>query len=137
MVRGFPRSATAVAMESDTLVNTITWETLSFYFKQSPAKIVGIMQQMGQRIQELSEDYIGACGAVDELNSRCKSLSDENRRLHRELSRRLPMEQQPQDMPVWKTIEGESTEQRDARFQRYITEYQTYLQAVKKNGQTR
>ncbi len=135
MVRGLPRSATAVALESDTVVSAITWDTLGLYFKQSPAKIIGIMQQMAQRIETLSTDYMGACGAVESLSRRCDALTDENRRLHRELARLLPRETPVQEMPVWQSIEGESAEEQDARFQKYILEYQHYLLAVKKQKQ--
>ncbi|MBO4914801.1 MAG: cyclic nucleotide-binding domain-containing protein [Oscillospiraceae bacterium] len=136
MVRGFPRSASAVALESDTIVSTITWETLGLYFKQSPSKIIGIMQQMGQRIQSLSHDYMGACSAVESLTDRCNSLSDENRMLHRELSRLLPHGPAAQEKPVWHSINGESEEAENARFQRYILEYQNYLFATKKQKQS-
>ncbi len=70
MVRGFPRSATAVALDHRTSVSVITWDTMGFYFKDSPSKVVGIMQQMSTRINELSDDYLDACGAVTELLER-------------------------------------------------------------------
>lgn len=130
MVRGLPRSATAVALESDTVVSAITWETLGLYFKQSPAKIVGIMQQMAQRIEALSTDYIGACGAVDSLSRRCEALSDENRRLHKEIARLRPQEASVPEMPFWETVKGESEESQNARFHRYILEYQNYLRVM-------
>ncbi|MBR4211103.1 MAG: cyclic nucleotide-binding domain-containing protein [Oscillibacter sp.] len=67
MVRGFPRSATAVALAPNTEIETVTWETLSGYFRTEPAKVVGIMQQMANRIAELTDDYIGACGEITRL----------------------------------------------------------------------
>lgn len=132
MVRGLPRSATAVALESDTLVSIVTWDTLGLYFKQSPAKVVGIMQQMAHRIGSLSTDYMGACGAVNELSRRCDALADENRRLHKELAHRPAREERAPDMPIWDKVSGESEEEQNARFKRYVNEYQNYLRAMER-----
>ncbi|MBR4544662.1 MAG: cyclic nucleotide-binding domain-containing protein [Oscillibacter sp.] len=67
MVRGFPRSATAVSMAYGTDVATVTWDTLTEYFHTEPVKVVLLMQQMAARIGELSDDYIGACGEITRM----------------------------------------------------------------------
>lgn len=51
MVEGLPRSATAVAAAKETLLAEITWEVFGLYFKKKPAKVVQIMQQMGDRLR--------------------------------------------------------------------------------------
>ena len=84
MVRGLPRSASAVALENGTVVSAIGWDTLSQYFRETPAKVVGIMQQMSERIAELSDDYLEACGAVTELKEERDSLRRMNAFLARE-----------------------------------------------------
>ena len=83
MVRGFPRSATAVALENHTGVITVTWPTLGNYFKESPAKIVAIMQQMANRIGELSDNYIEACGVVTELLDEHNQIVSTYSKLHK------------------------------------------------------
>ena len=94
MVRGFPRSATAVAMQSDTVAAVVTWETLSSFFQAEPAKVVGIMQQMANRIAELSDDYIGACGEITRLVEERNGLRAETARLSQAAA------QVPQSQPM-------------------------------------
>ena len=66
MLEGYPRSATAVALEDGTEVQVITAETFSAYFQDEPEKVYAIMTQMSRRIRELSEDYLEACRAMAE-----------------------------------------------------------------------
>lgn len=56
LIEARPRSATAVALEKDTQCVVITAEDFSEYFKDKPAKIVAIMQNMSQRIRDLSAE---------------------------------------------------------------------------------
>lgn len=66
MIEGRLRSATAVALEKDTRGKVITPETFDTYFKENPAKVLLIMQNMSHRIRELTRDYLEACRAVAE-----------------------------------------------------------------------
>lgn len=66
MLEGYPRSATAVALEDGTEVQVITAETFSSYFRNDPEKVYAIMTQMSRRIRKLSDDYLEACRAVAE-----------------------------------------------------------------------
>ena len=66
MIEGRLRSATAVALEKDTRLKVITPESFDAYFKESPAKVLLIMQNMSHRIRELTRDYLEACRAVAE-----------------------------------------------------------------------
>ena len=66
MIEGYPRSATAVALEDDTKVEVITAENFGLYFHQKPAKVLMIMQHMSQRIRSLTNDYLEACRAISE-----------------------------------------------------------------------
>ena len=66
MIEGSPRSATVVAMEDGTKVLEITAETFEEYFKTRPAKVLMIMQNMSNRIRELTHDYLEACQTVTE-----------------------------------------------------------------------
>lgn len=60
-----PRSATAVALEN-VQVQVITGETFGEYFRENPAAVMVIMQNMSQRIRALTQDYLDACRAVAE-----------------------------------------------------------------------
>lgn len=64
MIEGLPRSATAVALTSDTKVRVITPESFQTYFQERPAKVLLIMQNMSRRIRELTVDYLEACRTV-------------------------------------------------------------------------
>ena len=66
MLEAYPRSATAVALEKDTRLKVITPESFDAYFKESPAKVLLIMQNMSNRIRELTHDYLEACQTVTE-----------------------------------------------------------------------
>ena len=64
MIEGLPRSATAVALTSDTKVLVITPESFQSYFQERPVKVLLIMQNMGRRLRELTEEYLEACRTV-------------------------------------------------------------------------
>ncbi len=130
MVRGLPRSATAVSLDNETVVRMITWETLGSYFREEPSKIVLIMQQMGRRIEELSEDYVGACGAVTELMDQRSALLRENAEMYKELEqmKELAGVYDPGERPTWRKLEGENSRHEDERFRRYMEEHRRYLE---------
>lgn len=134
MVRGYPRSATAVAGTDRTVVDVITWETLGQYFKESPAKIVAIMQQMAQRIGEISDSYIGACGAVAELLEERDELLRENKE-NGEKIERLEQENQklfgrvfntPQAQFAAKVAESKQPAPGSDRYKKYLETYRRY-----------
>lgn len=60
-----PRSATAVALE-DVLACVVTGKEFGEYFRENPAAVLVIMQNMSKRIRGLSQDYLDACRAVAE-----------------------------------------------------------------------
>ena len=66
MVEGLPRSATAVVTEDYTTVAEITWDLLGLYFKTKPAKVVQIMQQMGDRLRTTTKAAIDLKNTVNE-----------------------------------------------------------------------
>lgn len=59
------RSATAIALEDKTTIRIITTETFSEYMKDKPAKVIKIMQHLGDRLRRLTSDYMEA---VETLN---------------------------------------------------------------------
>ena len=65
MIDEEPRSATAVAVE-DAEIAVITSENFAEFFKENPEHIIYIMQNMSNRIRNLTNDYLDACRAVAE-----------------------------------------------------------------------
>ena len=78
MIEAQPRSATAVSLSEGTLLSVVTWETLGGFFRNQPAKVVVIMQQMSRRIRNLTQDYIDACGAIHEMAERAEAQKKES-----------------------------------------------------------
>lgn len=66
LIDSFPRSATAVALESETVLRKIDAAAFSEYFKDKPAKILVIMQSMCNRMRGLTDDYMEACKTIAE-----------------------------------------------------------------------
>ena len=73
-----PRSATAVAMEDDTLVNVIPEADFMRYFEERTDKILLLMQQMCNRLRRTTRDYMEACRTVYEAAEAEKSGSDKS-----------------------------------------------------------
>lgn len=68
MISGEPRSATAVALEDNTTVETILPEDLTELFEKNPAKVYMILQHVSARLRKLTEQYMNACGLVFEAS---------------------------------------------------------------------
>ena len=66
MISGEPRSATAVALEDGTIVETILPEDLDELFKKSPPKIFMLLEHVSGRLRKLTDQYVKACGLVYE-----------------------------------------------------------------------
>ncbi|MBQ2829842.1 MAG: cyclic nucleotide-binding domain-containing protein [Oscillospiraceae bacterium] len=87
LVDNAPRSATAVALENDTMLEVITGETLSTYIKERPAKVLAIMQNMSVRVRELTRDYMNACKAISEAIDLEDSGGEKSEELQSKLKR--------------------------------------------------
>jgi CRP-like cAMP-binding protein len=66
MVEGLCRSATAVAATDYTVLAQITWDVFGMYFKKKPAKVVQIMQQMGDRLRITTKAAMDLKNTVNE-----------------------------------------------------------------------
>ncbi len=131
LVRGYPRSATAVASAPDTRVDAITWDGLGEYYRTNPNVIVAIMQQMANRLADLTADYIGACGEIAHLVEECNRLKQEAA----QNSGVQPAAEQKLEKPVWEKRAGESQREEDKRFKKYLEDYRRYLKDVEKMSQ--
>ena len=67
MIESNTRSATAVALEEDTLISVITIGDFATYFKEEPEKLLAIMRNMSQRIRGLTQDYLDVCRTALEM----------------------------------------------------------------------
>ena len=64
MVSSEPRSATAVTLEDDTIVEIIRPEDLDALFEKNPPKAAMIINQFSYRLRKLTNDYLDACEQV-------------------------------------------------------------------------
>ncbi len=61
-----PRSATAVSLSDETVIEVITEADFYDYFKKNPNKVLLLMQQMCSRLRRTTRDYVRACQTVRE-----------------------------------------------------------------------
>jgi len=66
LIEAMARTATAVALE-DVEAYIITRDDFGDYFRENPAAIIQLMQNMSRRIRELTQDYMDACQAAGEI----------------------------------------------------------------------
>ena len=65
-----PRSATAVALEDDTNVASITEENFSEFFEKNPANILVLMQRMCHNLRRRTDDFVSVCRSIKELSEK-------------------------------------------------------------------
>lgn len=61
------RSATAVALADNTVVESVTEESFGEYFRRSPAQILMIMQQLSGNLRRTSREYAEVCREIQAL----------------------------------------------------------------------
>lgn len=66
LVECYPRSATAVALGEETVVEEIDADEFESYYASQPQKVLSIMRQMSERLRETNEKYVEACRTVFE-----------------------------------------------------------------------
>ncbi|MBP3209267.1 MAG: Crp/Fnr family transcriptional regulator [Oscillospiraceae bacterium] len=62
-----PRSATAVALEEGTCVDAITEDNFNEFFKENPAKVLMMIQQMCHRLRRTTDDYLEVCRTAHDV----------------------------------------------------------------------
>ena len=78
IIEGYPRSATAVAMDDMTELAVIPKCDFEAYCKQNPEKTILIMKHMSARIRDLTQNYLEACHTIAEsmeAEQRCETKS--------------------------------------------------------------
>ena len=66
IIEGYPRSATAVALNDATELAVITKNDFEDYCKRNPEKTILIMKNMSGRIRDLTQSYLEACHTIAE-----------------------------------------------------------------------
>lgn len=65
LIEDCPRTATAVALEENTRLQAVDAEIFDDYFRERPAKVLMLMQQMSARLRQISKEYLKACNAEE------------------------------------------------------------------------
>lgn len=86
LIEVYPRSATAVALEDNTVLTEITEDDLGEFFKDKPEKLLGIMKQLSQRIRETNEKYLNVCQVAYENAEAEKSGEEKSEWLKQQLN---------------------------------------------------
>ena len=91
MLEDKPRSATAVAMEDGTTVESIYSSEFAELFEKNPAKIEMILRHLSYRIRRLTNEYEKACKMVSDIADAeaSNNVSDEIRQKAREYKAKL------------------------------------------------
>ena len=84
-----PRSATAVSLAPDTVVDVITEDGFYDLFEKNPSKVLLLMQQMCARLRRTTKDYVEACRTVHDTVEtekagvkKSESLKDRIKKFH-------------------------------------------------------
>lgn len=63
-----PRSATAVALDPDTVITMITEEGTEKMFTENPVRSLMLLQHLSARLRALTKDYVKACRTLSDLH---------------------------------------------------------------------
>lgn len=62
-----PRSATAVSLSDDTVLDRIAEPNFQAFFDENPELLLNLLQQMSSRLRRVTRDYAGACRTVADV----------------------------------------------------------------------
>ena len=82
LIEVYPRSATAVALEEQTIVEEITVKEYGEYFSEKPEKILAILRLLSRRIRETDEKYREVCRVAYE-NEQANKKDEEKDQLNK------------------------------------------------------
>ena len=66
IIEGYPRSATAVALDDVTELTVVSKNDFEDYCKRNPEKTILIMKNMSARIRDLTRGYLEVCHTIAE-----------------------------------------------------------------------
>ena len=61
LLNGEPRSATAVALENETVLELLKEEEFETFFKENPSRVFQLMGQLSHRLRRTTRNYLDAC----------------------------------------------------------------------------
>ena len=85
MIEVYPRSATAVALEDDTVLTEIGEDDLNEFFKDKPEKLLQIMKQMSERLRVVNQKYLNACRVAFENANAEAANAEKSEELKKEM----------------------------------------------------
>ena len=85
MIEVYPRSATAVALEDDTVLTEIGEDDLNEFFKDKPEKLLQIMKQMSARLRVVNQKYLNACRVAFENANAEAANAEKSEELKKEM----------------------------------------------------
>ncbi len=90
LIEASPRSATAVALEDDTLLQEIEEKEFYDFIQNNPERLLHLMQQMSARIRDNTEKYREACLTLlahEEAEKKGEAKSEDLNRQMQEISK--------------------------------------------------
>lgn len=85
MIEVYPRSATAVALEDDTVLTEIGEDDLNEFFKDKPEKLLQIMKQISERLRVVNQKYLNACRVAFENANAEAANTEKSEELKKEM----------------------------------------------------
>ena len=76
MLDNVKRSATAVTLDDDTTIETISAANLKDLFTQNPPKVEMILEHLSYRLRRLTKEYMNACSIASRVSDADGNISD-------------------------------------------------------------
>ena len=84
-----PRSATAVALSDDTVLDVIAESDFRAVFEENPEQFMYMLQQMSSRLRRLTRDYAEACRTVADVVEAEKAGEEKSDALRHRIAKTL------------------------------------------------
>lgn len=84
-----PRSATAVSLSDDTVLERIAESDFQDFFDENPELLLSLLQQMSSRLRRITRDYAGACRTVADVVEAEKARQDFSDALRHRIAKTL------------------------------------------------
>ena len=84
-----PRSAAAVSLSDDTVLERIAESDFQAFFDEHPDLLLSMLQQMSSRLRRITRDYAGACRTVADVVEAEKAGQDFSDALRHRIAKTL------------------------------------------------
>ena len=89
LIEKAPRSATAVSLSEDTVLQVIDEENFTRFFAENPEEMRFLLQQMSMRLRRTSRDYADVCRTVNAVVEAEKSGTQKDPALQNRIAKTL------------------------------------------------